>query len=222
MAKYNGDPHVHLEVVDTAYGIMYAGRREAEPDTYYWRMSQFLFPYWTMPTGGAVEVGGKAWLPIDDENTMVFEFRWDPEGPASPEDLEAMREFRNPYGYLPESSGFNGRWRVKANKDNDYFLDRRLPLFLGIKSNPLQDGAVQESMGPIYDRMKERLGTTDAAIIRVRRRLIEAARALRDRAENPPAVDDPALYRVRNHWAILPKEQNWIEGTRELVRDFSR
>jgi len=224
MAKYNQDPHPRLEVVDTEYGVMYAGRRECEPGTAYWRLSQFLFPFWTMPTGGAVEVGGKAWLPIDDENTMVLEFRWHPDGPPSEEEKAKMQELRNPYGYLPHSSDWLGRWRLAANKSNQYFFDYELQkskLYFGVKSNPLQDGAVQETMGGIYDRSKERLGTTDAAIIRVRRRLITAAKALRDDSVTPPVVDDPGAYRVRNHWAILPENANWIESTRELVRDFS-
>ena len=225
MAKYNQDPHVRLEVVDTEYGIMYAGRRAAEADSYYWRMSQFMFPFWTMPTGGAVEVGGKAWLPIDDENCMVLEFRWDPQGPATPEQLDQMRQLRNPWGYLPDSSDWIGRWRIKANKSNDFLLDydlQKTTLYSGILSNPLQDGGVQTSMGAIYDRTKEHVGTTDAAIIRVRRRLIDAARALREQGAEPPVVDKPEAYRVRNHWAILPKSQHWIEATRELVRDFSK
>jgi phthalate 4,5-dioxygenase oxygenase subunit len=224
MARYNQDPHPRLEVVDTDYGVMYAGRRACEPGSAYWRISQFLFPFWTMPTGGAVEVGGKAWLPIDDENTMVLEFRWDPAGPPSDEEKAKMQEFRNPYGYLPQSSDWLGRWRLAANKSNNYHFDyelQRTKLYFGVKSNPLQDGAVQETMGAIYDRTRERLGTTDAAIIRVRRRLIAAARALQDDAVTPPIVDQPDAYRVRNHWAILPEQANWIESTRELVRDFS-
>ena len=201
---------------------MYAGRRAAEEDTWYWRMSQFLFPFWTMPTGGAVEVGGKAWMPIDDENTMVLEFRWDPQGPSTPDEIEQMTKIRNPWGYLPDSSDWIGRFRLVANKANDFLLDYELQkttLYCGILSNPLQDGGVQVGMGAIYDRSKEHVGTTDAAIIRVRRRLIDAAKALRDTGEEPPVVDKPQAYRVRNHWAILPKDASWIESTRELVRE---
>ena len=47
--------------------------------------------------------------------------------------------------------------------------------------------AVTETMGPIYDRTQERLGSTDAMIIRTRRRLISAATALRDGCLIPEA-----------------------------------
>lgn len=70
-----------------------------------------------------------------------------------------------------------------------------------------------ETMGPIYDRTQEHLGTTDAMVIRVRRRLIDAARALRDRGTAPPNVDDPALCRVRPASALLPEDASWIAAT---------
>ena len=46
-------------------------------------------------------------------------------------------------------------------------------------------------MGPIYDRTKERLGTSDTEIIQVRRRLIQAARELRDTGEESRETRNP-------------------------------
>jgi hypothetical protein len=43
-------------------------------------------------------------------------------------------------------------------------------------------------MGPIYDRSKERLGTTDVAIIRMRQQLLQAADRLQ-RGIDPPGLD---------------------------------
>jgi nitrite reductase/ring-hydroxylating ferredoxin subunit len=215
MAKYVGDPHPHLEAVDTEYGVMYAARRDAEEDSYYWRISQFLFPFYTLPAGGGTLVGGKVWIPQDDEHTLVLEFRWHPEGLA-PEEYAGLSSFRMPYEFLPNSTDWLGRWRVAANSSNDFLLDRELmrtDLYLGILGNPTQDAAVQASMGPIYDRSQEHLGATDGAIIRVRRRLIEATGALEERGTTPPGVDHPALYRgVRNGWSILPRDANWTEA----------
>ena len=47
------------------------------------------------------------------------------------------------------------------------------------------------SMGTIFDRSQEHLGSTDTLIIRVRRRLLAAARALEERGTTPPGVDHP-------------------------------
>jgi phthalate 4,5-dioxygenase len=73
-------------------------------------------------------------------------------------------------------------------------------------------------MGPIYDRTQEHLGTSDAMVIRTRRRVINAAKALRDRGEVPPGVDDATVYRCRSGGVILPRDANWLDATKELRR----
>ena len=78
-----------------------------------------------------------------------------------------------PWGYKPDNPMIPwGNWRLKADVENEWMRDRSLEktkLFLGIYSNPLQDSAVQVTMGALYDRTKEYLGTTDKAIIAFRR-----------------------------------------------------
>jgi hypothetical protein len=44
--------------------------------------------------------------------------------------------------------------------------------FTGIPGIHTQDQAITESMGTIYDRTQEHLGSSDAMVIRVRRRLM--------------------------------------------------
>ena len=81
---------------------------------------------------------------------------------------------------------------------------------MGIRSNPLQDSAVQVTMGAIYDRTQERLGTTDLAIIAFRRAMLHAVKAYRDQGVLPPNVEDPTLYRARGFSAMLPKDVDWV------------
>jgi hypothetical protein len=76
---------------------------------------------------------------------------------------------------------------------------------------PGQDPMAQETMGTIYDRTQEHLGTSDAMIIRARRALINAAKALRDQGTPPPGVDNPRLYRMRSGGALLPKQAAGLE-----------
>ncbi len=76
---------------------------------------------------------------------------------------------------------------------------------------PGQDPMAQETMGAIYDRTQEHLGTSDAMIIRARRRMLTAAKAYRDNATVPPGVDSPGLYRLRSGGALLPKGVNGLE-----------
>ena len=70
-----------------------------------------------------------------------------------------------------------------------------------------------EPMGPIYERWKEHLGTTDVMVIFVRRRLLEAARALRDKGVAPANVSEPTLNRVRSASAYLRPDESWIDAT---------
>lgn len=74
---------------------------------------------------------------------------------------------------------------------------------------------MQETMGPIYDRTKEHLVSTDSGIIHTRYRLLNAAKAFRDTGELPPSVDDPTLFAVRSAATVLQKEEDWVEATRE-------
>src|ERR1051326_2238870 len=104
-----------------------------------------------------------------------------------------------------------GNWLLKADVDNEWLRDRSLEktkLYLGIYSNPLQDSAVQVTMGQIYDRSREFLGTTDKAIITFRRIMVTAAKKFAATGELPPTVDNAELYRVRGFAALLPKEAN--------------
>jgi len=90
--------------------------------------------------------------------------------------------------------------------DNDYMIDRAAQkagrTYSGVKGIAMQDAAVQESMGPIQDRSKENLVSTDNAIIMARARLRRAALALQKGA--PPPGLSPDCQRVRSATFVLP------------------
>jgi hypothetical protein len=72
------------------------------------------------------------------------------------------------------------------NKSYDYVIDReiqRTTTFSGIRGIGEQDMAVQESMEAIVERPREHLGSSDAAVIAMRRRLIREARNLQEGIE---------------------------------------
>src|SRR5688572_9383516 len=62
--------------------------------------------------------------------------------------------------------------------------------------------------------------TTDQLIIRTRRRIINAARALAEHGTPPPAVDQPELYRQRSGGVVLPRNVDWWDGTENLRQAF--
>jgi hypothetical protein len=220
------DTNPHFEVVQTNYGHFFGARRTVG-DKYYWRINQFAMPFYTAVTGPF----SKVWMPIDDYNTLIMEFSPSrpPEMPRDYDDLANMANARQPWGYKPDDMTIPwGNWRLKADVDNEWMRDRSLEkgagnnkLFLGIHSNPLQDSAVQVTMGALYDRTKEYLGTTDKAIIAFRRIMIQAAKAMRDRGEIPPTVNDGSLYAVRGFSAMLPQDLDWISTSEPWRKAFS-
>jgi len=205
------------EVTDTDSGVMYGAYRPAEADTNYWRIANFLFPFYAMiPTGVlGLEVRVRAWVPMDDAHTLAFLITHG----APPPPRNAGRQAVAPPETLPNTTDWYGRFRCAADGSNDYLIDRKAQKtvsFTGIGSIHLQDQAVTESMGPVYDRTREHLGTSDAMVIRTRKRLLDAARALRDRGQIPPGVDDPRVYAVRSGGVVLPRGADWIEATQKL------
>jgi len=205
------------EVTDTDSGVMYGAYRPAEADTNYWRIANFLFPFYAMiPTGVlGLEVRVRAWVPMDDAHTLAFLITHG----APPPPRNAGRQAVAPPETLPNTTDWYGRFRCAADGTNDYLIDRKAQKtvsFTGIGSIHLQDEAVTESMGPVYDRTREHLGTSDAMVIRTRKRLLDAARALRDRGQIPPGVDDPRVYAVRSGGVVLPRGADWIEATQKL------
>ncbi|HTE87180.1 MAG TPA: Rieske 2Fe-2S domain-containing protein [Dehalococcoidia bacterium] len=226
LGVFHPDKHPRLELIETDYGVMYGARRKASEDTCYWRITQFMFPFHTFfPPGGALGVPGHIWVPLDDENTMVWSLIWSPdEEPPSFRPRGATGDVYPVGECLPVISDGLGRWRAKANKTNDYLLDpvkQKTQTFTGLPTITLQDQAVTESMGPICDRTREHLGTTDAMIIQVRKRLVSAAKALREQGVAPPGVDEPEYYAVRSASVLLPSSADWVEATKETVKAFS-
>jgi hypothetical protein len=65
-------------------------------------------------------------------------------------------------------------------------------------------------MGPIVDHEWEHLAPSDQMIARTRRRLLMAARALRDQGAMPPGSDDASVYRgARSAYFVSSDKSEW-------------
>ena len=182
------------------------------------RVTQFIAPCFTMIAASDPHiVSARAWVPIDDQYNLQFVMRGRLDRPVTEEERQAAIDpFAAWGGYAPATSDPRTRYYTRANIHTDYLRSRELAkeLMLGIPFLVnLQDRAMTETMGPIYDRTQEHLGTTDAMVIFMRRRLLDAARALREQGVAPANVDDPSLYRVRPASILLPDGESWIAAT---------
>jgi len=210
-----------LQVLDTEVGVTYGAMRPAPGNTEFWRITQFLMPFYTSIPGTSSMGSAKIWVPLDDEHTMIWEPSWNLAGtPLAPSD-RLGRSGRVPAsGFLPATTQPLSHWIFADNASNDYGIDRQRQKtvnYTGMDaSNPLQDGAIQETMGAILDRSIEHLGSADAMIIRVRRRLLELLQA-HSEGTVPPGVDQPVAYRRRGVQLTLEPGSNWYQLTEEMV-----
>jgi hypothetical protein len=202
-------------VNETKYGLLIAARRDADHDKYYWRITPWLMPWYTMiPPYGESPLRGHAWVPVDDEHCWVYNMSWHPARALTKEELAEMRA-----GGGIHTEMIPGTDLGKQNKANDYLIDRELQKsglsYTGIKGLAVQDIAIQESMGPIYDRANEHLRASDTAIIAARRLLMKAAQGL-DNGAIPPGVD-PLSHRVRAASVMLPRGVPFQEGAKDFL-----
>lgn len=214
-AKYQADKSPKFEVVESAGGLLIGAQRKAEPGRHYWRITQWIMPWYTMvPPYGDNALNGHAWVPIDDENCFAWSFTYHPTRPLSEEEIATMEEGGGIHvRYVP------GTFRPLINKDNDYMMDRAAQkarrFYSGVESIAIQDASVQESMGPIADRTRENLVSTDNAIIMARYRLRKAALDLRNGVE-PPGLE-AKCHAVRSAAFVLDADQNFQKEKAEAL-----
>ena len=72
-------------------------------------------------------------------------------------------------------------------------------------------------MGEVFDRTSEHLGSSDLAVISMRRRLLDAVQALAEHGEVPYEARNPDGYRVRSAALVLPRDVEWNEGAAEAL-----
>ena len=222
-AVQTGDRAPRFEVAHTDYGALIGARRTQPDGQWYWRVTQFLMPFYTMPPTDLEDrvVQSHIWVPMDDTHVVNWMVTWHTGRPLTQEEvaLHAAGKGAHVCDYAPATPEPYGDIRTAANRANEYFMDweaHRTRMFVGIPGFGVQDQAIQESQGPLVDRTKERLGTSDTAIIQVRRRLLEAACALSDHGATPPGLD-PASFLVRSASAILPPGASWVEGAKARI-----
>ncbi|MFD0654736.1 hypothetical protein ACFQ2Y_45925 [Streptomyces malaysiensis subsp. malaysiensis] len=119
--EYNlNDTKPFFEVADSDGGLFVGARRNAEDGKYYWRITPWVMPAFTMvPPRGDHPVHGHFWVPIDDENCWTYSFDYHPVRPLTETERQAMID-----GHGVHSKNIPGTYRPMANMDNDYLIDR--------------------------------------------------------------------------------------------------
>jgi phthalate 4,5-dioxygenase len=200
------------------FGLTLLGRRNGDPQSYYWRITQWLFPWYTLiPPFGDHALGGHVWVPMDDHNCWAWSINFHPNKPLSDHERSEMQAGK---GIHVEYEA-PGSFRPKSNKDNDYLIDRvaqkEKRAYSGVFGFSAQDYSLQESMGAIQNHENERLLHTDKAIVMARKMLLESAQRLAEGIE-PPALES-ASQRVRSAGVMLPKDTDPVQWVKEHLSD---
>ena len=216
--QYNlGDKRPVFEVVESDGGLFIGARRNAEDGDYYWRITPWVMPCFTMvPPRGDHPMHGHFWVPLDDESCMAWSFDYHPVRALTRFERQAMDDGKGVHVKVHPVS-----FRPLQNMGNDYLIDRAAQKtghsFSGVEGIGMQDASLQESMGPIQDRTRENLVSTDNGIIMARHRLMKAAKELLSKGTPPPGRE-PSHQQVRSVAVVLPAGTPFKEGAGEALR----
>jgi phthalate 4,5-dioxygenase len=201
---FRDDTAPSWKLLPTPAGFMACNGRRVEGGKRYWRLNQFLLPFYTMipPRPGDAQLV-RMWVPMTDTRCWVICVTWRPDAALHAQELAAWRNGENSHRKV-----IPGTTTPVERLDNDYLIDRneqKTVSFTGIQGIRAQDAMVTETAGPIADRTREHLGSSDVAVVAMRRTLIEAAQRCVESGEVPAGVTQPALYRVHANQAVLPE-----------------
>lgn len=203
------DKAPRLQVEQTSYGFHYAAIRRpimnaATHD--YIRKTVYIAPFTALiPPNNEYNVA-TVLSPTDDTHTAFHFIAWSETGGI---DQEAWRKFNVAQPGIDLDRGY----RNIRTRENNYMQDRnrmKLGDFTGIRGIPNQDIAMWETMGPIADRTREKLGASDLAVVEFRRLMVEAARIVQ-KGGAAIGTTEPRIPHasIRSFEGVVPKSTNW-------------
>ena len=183
------DEAPEIQVDQTNYGLRIETSRDIGEGKRYVRTTNFVMPNYSSFVGAPLVDPSVSrpdsndgyslnWhVPIDDMTHMKFAIVYRISGPIDAKLQEGMI-----------AQGLNSDFTGMRNRRNRYMQNRsemKTGTFIGMGNNFYDhDRWVTESQGPIVDRTSENLGTTDRAIIGMRKMMLEAITALSE-GRNP-------------------------------------
>ena len=210
----------------THYGYHYGAIRRPtlDADRYdYIRVTEFIAPFYCInPPDLGIKSAGFFFVPIDDENTMLYQVNAAESDERTIDTDEGRRKMSMLVG-----EDLDENFRPLRNETNNYGQDRELMragiapgrdadlgqlrnAYTGIDTGvQTQDMAMVETMGPVSDRSKEHLGSSDNGIIQWRLALVDSVKEFVAGSE-PPGIDPPAPYqRIGSVAAIVDRGTSW-------------
>ena len=207
-----------IDVELTEFGVRIYTTRRMPDDKTYLRVSYFVMPNFSAFPG---QTGGDGYsinwhVPVDDTHHWKFVFVYSRSKPISRE--VALRD----------RSEMTDDYRLIRNKANRYMQDRdmmRDKSFSGIGFNfQAQDLCVTEGEGPVQDRTREHLVTSDKAIVAARKLILSGIRDVQDGGEAPSVRRDAESNRFPEMAVlseVVPADVPIKEHTRQRVEELA-
>ena len=169
------------------WGLQLTALRPMTAELTHVRVTNAIFPAtFVIPLSETMTIT-QMHVPVDDTHTYWYSFFT---SFGDPLDHEAMRAQRQQFIALPDyvpKSGRHNRWGFDPE-------EQRTQTYLGMGEEDINvhDQWAVESMGPIQDRTREHLGTSDKVIGMNRRLLLKAIETVQA-GGTAPGIADPAL-----------------------------
>jgi phthalate 4,5-dioxygenase len=184
--REDGRPTLETECTD--FGVRNYAIRNAGDGRRYVRINNFIMPNKVAAIGNEGRAGEGYtvhWhVPIDDETHVQFDFFFNRVRPVARERYEQERATE-----MVEN-------RYRRNKRNRYLQDRermKTDNFSGMGDHyALHDTFAAETPGPIHDRSREHLGSTDLSIVAARRQLLAAIASVQTGRDPVHVIRDSA------------------------------
>lgn len=173
-----------LSIETTDFGFHYAAIRKAANGGQSVRIVPFILPSARIIPAQA-RIATIFEVPLDDENTSTYIIVHG-NAPYARAHHRSLSGIGDPNLYSERDFKWRGTWQNRFGQDRAT-MKERWGGFAGLEQ---EDAAVSLSMGPIFDRTREHLVPTDAAVVHTRRLLLSLAHAV-TAGKAPPRL--PAL-----------------------------
>jgi len=197
------DMSPQLEIENTSFGFHYVGMRKGAEG----KRNVRLVPLF-MPTGRIIEFpdfySTVLDTPLDDTTTASYL--------VDASDVRAldMQERLKRSGLTEErfykDFQFEGSWDNHFHQDREAMHSRAS--WSGFHGITQEDAVISTSMGPVYDRSTEHLVAADAAIVRLRQRLLESVRRS-EAGEDPIGLNLEDLTHMRGFDVDINEGESW-------------
>lgn len=178
------DPSPEFAVEDTPFGYHYSATRRLPPARADEALRHVRITPAIFPTGRIINGPHSDFLvwetPLDDETTATFIVIYSSK-PVDKAWALATLGLDDPRVWTEADPDYKASW------ENGFFQDRDAmhANWTGFRGVEQEDAAIGLSYGPIFDRTRENLVAADLAVVRLRRRLLQAVKLMK---EGQPAL----------------------------------